>query len=63
MAAEAVKVKLTQDDRVRIVNWIRDRGGDLFTRRATTDGKTPETMAKTLDQAFQEFVAGKGPSI
>jgi hypothetical protein len=63
MVARAVKTKLTQEDRIVLTNWIRERGGALYATRPATDKGTSAAMAKALDQAFQEFVAGKGPSI
>jgi hypothetical protein len=63
-APVAQKTKLSQDDRIRITNWVRERAGDLFRRRYQREkGSTPEAMALATDQAFLEFVEGKGPEI
>ena len=63
MVAKTVKTKLTEEDRIVLTNWIRERGGALYATRPATEKATASAMAKALDQAFQEFVAGKGPAI
>lgn len=52
--------KLTQEDRTRIINWIRERAGTLYGQNRTG---TAGDMAKAVDTALTEFAAGQGPRI